>query len=489
MTEVLRIANCSGFFGDRLSAAKEMVEGGPIDVLTGDWLAELTMLVLARQRLKHGAGSGYARTFLTQMEQVLGTCLDRGITVVSNAGGLDPEGCAEALQELANRLGLSPSVAYVSGDDLLPRLDELVAAGETLTNLDTGEPFASVGMPALTANAYLGGFGIKAALDAGAQVVVTGRVTDAALVVGPAAHRFRLGARRPRRAGRRGRGGPRHRVRRAGHRGQLRVLRESSRVSSTPASRSPRSRPTAARPSRSTTARAARSRSARSRPSCSTRSVALPTPTPTSRHGSTPSSSSDVGPDRVRVSGVRGEPPPATVKVALNYLGGFSNTMTLVLTGLDIEAKAALAERTLWARVPRETYEHVDVQLVRRDRPDPATAAEAQAQLRITVKDRDPAKVGRAFSNLLVEIGLGTYPGYFPTTMPGDATPYGVYWPTTVAAVHVTQNVVVAGQPLPPIPSTPPATPTPPSTPTRKPHVIMQKWSTGDAAGRPAISA
>ena len=109
MTDVVRIANCSGFFGDRLSAAREMVEGGPIDVLTGDWLAELTMLVLARQRMKHGAGSGYARTFLTQMEQVLGTCLDRGITVVSNAGGLDPQGCADALSELAERLGLHPT--------------------------------------------------------------------------------------------------------------------------------------------------------------------------------------------------------------------------------------------------------------------------------------------------------------------------------------------------------------------------------------------
>ena len=90
----VRIANCSGFFGDRLSAAREMVEGGPIDVLTGDWLAELTMLILARQRMKHGVGSGYARTFLTQMEQVLGTCLERGTKVVSNAGGLDPAGAA-----------------------------------------------------------------------------------------------------------------------------------------------------------------------------------------------------------------------------------------------------------------------------------------------------------------------------------------------------------------------------------------------------------
>ena len=87
---MIRIANCSGFYGDRISAAREMVEGGPIDVLTGDWLAELTMLILARTQAKH-PGQGYARTFVTQMEEVMGTCLDRGIKVVSNAGGLDPE--------------------------------------------------------------------------------------------------------------------------------------------------------------------------------------------------------------------------------------------------------------------------------------------------------------------------------------------------------------------------------------------------------------
>src|SRR5215475_10374246 len=89
---VLRIANCSGFYGDRVSAAREMVEGGPIDVLTGDWLAELTMLILARTRASRGPGSGYARSFVVQVEQVMGACLDRGIKVVSNAGGLDPAG-------------------------------------------------------------------------------------------------------------------------------------------------------------------------------------------------------------------------------------------------------------------------------------------------------------------------------------------------------------------------------------------------------------
>ncbi|MDQ3384655.1 MAG: DUF1446 domain-containing protein, partial [Actinomycetota bacterium] len=105
MAEPLRIANCSGFYGDRLSAAREMVEGGPIDVLTGDWLAELTMLILARTRAKR-PGGGYARSFVRQVEQVMGTCLDRGIKIVSNAGGLDPAGCADAVAEVAARLGV-----------------------------------------------------------------------------------------------------------------------------------------------------------------------------------------------------------------------------------------------------------------------------------------------------------------------------------------------------------------------------------------------
>ncbi|MFT6813982.1 MAG: hypothetical protein ACJASK_002618, partial [Ilumatobacter sp.] len=128
MTDPIRIANCSGFFGDRPSGALEMVEGGPIDVLTGDWLAELTMLILSRIRAKR-PGHGYARTFVGQMEQVMGTCMEKGIKVVSNAGGLDPDGCAEAVKDVADNLGLNPTIAYVNGDDLLPRIHELAASG------------------------------------------------------------------------------------------------------------------------------------------------------------------------------------------------------------------------------------------------------------------------------------------------------------------------------------------------------------------------
>jgi Acyclic terpene utilisation family protein AtuA len=182
----VRIANCSGFYGDRSSAAREMVEGGPIDVLTGDYLAELTMLILwkARQR---DPGAGYARTFLAQFEQVIGTCLDRGITIVVNAGGLNPAGLASRLREIAAGLGLAPAVAHVEGDDLLDRLGELTEAGHPLAHADTGEPLAKAGVVPVTANAYLGGWGIAAALRAGADVVVCPRVTDASLVVGPAA--------------------------------------------------------------------------------------------------------------------------------------------------------------------------------------------------------------------------------------------------------------------------------------------------------------
>src|SRR5690349_13477890 len=180
MTDPIRIANCSGFYGDRLAAAKEMVEGGPIDVLTGDWLAELTMLILFKDRLRNPDG-GYAKTFVRQMEQVMGSCLERGIKVVTNAGGLNPSGLVSALTQVASSLGLSPVIASVTGDDLLPRLGSL----PDLSNLDTGEALGDRSV--LTANAYLGGWGIVDALNRGADIVVTGRVTDAAVVMGPAA--------------------------------------------------------------------------------------------------------------------------------------------------------------------------------------------------------------------------------------------------------------------------------------------------------------
>src|SRR5687767_11669378 len=144
---VLRIGNASGFYGDRFAAMREMLEGGPLDVLTGDYLAELTMLILGRDRLKDPS-AGYAKTFLRQMEQCLGLALDGGVKIVTNAGGLNPAGLAWALADLAQRLGLSVRIAHVTGDDLVERA----------STLGLGKP--------LTANAYLGGWGIARCLQA-----------------------------------------------------------------------------------------------------------------------------------------------------------------------------------------------------------------------------------------------------------------------------------------------------------------------------------
>ena len=228
MTDPVRIGNCSGFYGDRLAAMREMLTGGDLDYLTGDYLAELTMLILARDRAK-SPDRGYAKTFLTQLEDCLGTALDRGVRIVANAGGLNPAGLATAVRALADRLGLSVNVAHVEGDDLLARADEL-----------------GFGTP-LAANAYLGAWGIVDCLNDGADVVVTGRVTDASVIVGPGRRPLRLGPHRLRRAGRCGGRGPRHRVRRAGHRRQLLPSSPRSPTSPMPASRSPRSTPTGRR--------------------------------------------------------------------------------------------------------------------------------------------------------------------------------------------------------------------------------------------------
>src|ERR1700709_667570 len=149
MTDVLRVGNCSGLYGDRLSAMRELLEGGDLDVVTGDYLAELTMLILGKDQLKDPS-LGYARTFVTQVGDCLGAALDQGVRIVANAGGLNPAGLVDRLREVADEQGLSPKIAWVDGDNLAPRAAELGFTG------------------ALTANAYLGAFGIARAPESGA---------------------------------------------------------------------------------------------------------------------------------------------------------------------------------------------------------------------------------------------------------------------------------------------------------------------------------
>jgi hypothetical protein len=426
------------------------------------------MLILARQRMKHGPGAGYARTFLTQMEQALGTCRDKGIRVVSNAGGLDPQGCADALSEIIEKLGLGPvSIGVVTGDDLMPRMGDL---HEPWTNLDTRE--ASEGVDFLTANAYLGGEPVTAALSAGADVVITGRITDAALVVGPAAwwhgwsyadaaagdtamldrlagavvagHAIECGAQVT--------GGNYSffdRLPGMEHVGFpiAEVADDGSSVITKHAG----------------TGGAVTVGTVTAQLLYEIGGTAYANPDATARFDSI--TLSQEGPDRVRISGVRGETPPERLKVAANYLGGFRNAMTLVVTGLDAQAKADLALRTITGlsltealepgisaatRASRSTLalRELDVDWSPATVEDPASLADAQSLLRLTVRDGNPKAVGKPFTTAVVESALASYPGMFPTAPPGEGTPYGVYWPTTVERSAARPVVVVDGTPV-----------------------------------------
>lgn len=444
MADPIRIANCSGFFGDRLSAAREMVEGGPIDVLTGDWLAELTMLILARTRMKH-PNRGFARTFVTQMEHVMGSCLDKGIKVVSNAGGLDPDGCADAVAEVASQLGLHPKIAYVRGDDLLPRMNELIAADQ-LIHFETGEPIKDASA-FLTANAYLGCWGIVEALNEGADIVITGRTTDAAIVCGPAA--WHHGWNRTDWNALAG-------AVVAGH-----VIECGTQATGGNYSFFTEV-PGMARVGFPWAEIAEDGSTVIGKHGGSGGEVSIGTvtsqllyeiggpeyfgPDVTARFDTIRLEA--VGKDQVRMFGIQGEPPPTTLKVCINRHGGFRQDMNVCLTGLDIEAKAKLVEQAFWAACPYspEDFATVETQIVRTDKLDPRSNEEATAFFKISLKDPDEKKVGRAVSNAMIELSLASIPGFTSVGGgPGGGRPFGVYEPARVPAEIVPQQVVVLG--------------------------------------------
>jgi len=421
--EPVRIGNCSGFYGDRMSAMREMLTGGELDYLTGDYLAELTMLILARDRAK-SPERGYAKTFLSQLEDCLGLANDLGVRIVANAGGLNPAGLADAVRALAQRLGIPVQVAHVEGDDLLPRAAEL----------GLGNPLA--------ANAYLGAWGIVDCLGGGADVVVTGRVTDASVLVGPAAAHF---------------GWSRNDYDRlagavaAGHviecgaqatGGNYAFFTELADLT---------------HPGFPIAEVHADGSSAITKHPGTGGAVSIGTvtaqllyeisgaryanPDVTLRVDSIGLSGD--GPDRVRISGATGEPPSPTLKVSLNTIGGYRNQMTFVLTGLDIAAKAELVRRQLETGLTVKPAE-LEWTLARTDHADADTEEAASALLRCVVRDPDPSNVGRQFSSAAVELALASYPGFTTTTPPADAQVYGVFTPGFVAAGEVVQVAVHA---------------------------------------------
>ncbi|MHC3819540.1 acyclic terpene utilization AtuA family protein [Streptomyces sp. DT9] len=418
MTEPLRIGNASGFYGDRFDAVREMLTGGPLDVLTGDYLAELTMLILGRGRLKDPS-RGYATTFLRQLEEGLGLAHQRGVKIVANAGGLNPAGLADAVRELADKVGVPVRVAHVEGDSL-PVPDGY-----------------------LTANAYLGGAGIAACLRAGADVVVTGRVTDAALVTGPAAAHFGWGpedhdalagavvAGHVLECGTQATGGNYsffrdHDIRRPGfpvaeiHADGTSVITKHDGTGGVV--------------------------------DLGTVTAQLLYETGGPRYaGPDVTARLDTvrlapdGPDRVRISGVRGEAPPPTLKAGLTRLGGWRNEVVFVLTGLDIEAKERLLRDQIADAFARAGHRPAEVrwESARTDRADAATEETASALLRLVVRDQDPDAVGRALSGAAIELALGSYPGFHVTAPPGKGAPYGVFEARYVPAGDVTHLAVL----------------------------------------------
>jgi hypothetical protein len=190
--KTIRIANGQGFWGDSLEAPIQLVERGPIDYLTLDYLAEITMSIMQKQKSRDPS-LGYAHDFIGVMARVLPACVDKRIKVVANAGGVNPEACSTAVAGVARRLALSGrvSIGVVAGDDIMTKLDELIDAGIPLENMETGEPLSTIRNRVQSANVYFGAAPIAEALDRGAQIVITGRCTDTGLALGPMLHEFK----------------------------------------------------------------------------------------------------------------------------------------------------------------------------------------------------------------------------------------------------------------------------------------------------------
>ncbi|MEU7105389.1 acyclic terpene utilization AtuA family protein [Streptomyces sp. NPDC046215] len=401
-----------------------MLTGGPLDVLTGDYLAELTMLILGRDRLKDPR-RGYATSFLCQLEEGLGLAADRGVKIVANAGGVNPAGLAREIRELADRVGVPVRVAHVEGDDLRGERDW--------------------GTGVLTANAYLGGAGIAGCLRAGADIVVTGRVTDAALVTGPAAAHFgwlcddldalagSVVAGHVLECGTQATGGNYSFFEELSRTADLRhpgfPVAEIHADGSAVITKHPG------------TGGAVTVGTVTAQLLYETAGPRYLGPDVTARLDTV--RLSDDGPDRVRISGVRGEAPPATLKTGLTRVAGWRNEVVFVLTGLDIEGKARLVREQLEASLAGRRPAELRWTLARTDRADADVQEEASALLRLVVRDPDPESVGRAVSGAAIELALASYPGFHVTAPPGKGTPYGVFEAAYVDAYSVRHVAVL----------------------------------------------
>ena len=450
---VIKIANCSGFYGDKLSAAKELVDGGPIDVLTGDYLAELTMTILYNQKLQRGEDRGYVGTFLKQIKEVAKSCKEKNIKIISNAGGLNPKSMADEIKKILDDQSIDMKVAYIDGDDLLPRIDELSNDGEVFQNMDKKISLSDSGYTTLTANAYLGAWGIKEALDNGADIVVCPRVTDAAVVIGPAAWKFNwernnydalagaLAAGHIIECGCQATGGNYAFFKEVPSFDNLgypiaEILEDGSfYITKHPDTGGLVSKGTV-------TAQLL----------YEIGSPAYINPDVISHFDTL--KIEDIEKDRVYVSGCRGSSPPKEHKVCINLSGGFRNGMEVILTGLDIEEKAEVFTNALFNSVGgKKQFDEVSIQLHRTDKENPISNEEAMASLVISVKSMDAELVGRLFSAKIIELALANIPGFFAQGGVKSSGPVIVYWPALIDSKHIKEVVHINDQEIEIIPT------------------------------------
>jgi len=451
--DVIKIANCSGYYGDKLSAAKELVDGGPIDVLTGDYLAELTMAILYGQKLQRGDDKGYVGTFLKQIKEVAASCKEKNIKIVSNAGGLNPKSMAYEIEKILDELSVNLKVAYIDGDNLIPRMSELMKQGENFTNIDKKISLNDSECDPLTANAYLGAWGIKEALDNGADIVVCPRVTDAAVVIGPAAWKFNwkrddydflagaLAAGHIIECGCQATGGNYAFFKEVENFNNVGYpIAEIQKDGSFYITKHPNTGGLV--------------------------SVGTVTAQLLYEIGSPAYINPDViahfdtlkiedsGKDKVFISGCRGSSPPKEHKVCINLSGGFRNGMEIILTGLDIKEKARVFTDTLFNSVGgKDQFDEVSVELHRTDKANADTNEEAMASLVISVKSKDPNLVGRLFSAKIIELALANIPGFFAQGGVKSNGPVIVYWPALLDSKHIKEIVHIDGKDIEVIPT------------------------------------
>lgn len=445
------IANCGGFWGDDPTAARRQVEGGPIDYLVMDYLAEVTMAILQKQRAKKPE-TGFATDFLVQLREVLPACVERGVRIISNAGGVNPLACRAAVEKLAAELGIADRVrvGVVLGDDIYPELDQLLASGEPLAHMDTGRPLSDIRPKVLSANVYLGAAPVVKALEMGANVIIAGRVTDTAVTLAPMIHEFGWAA------------DDWDRIASgviAGH-----IIECGTQCSGgnftdwklVPTYANIGYPMVEAHPDGSFvvtkhpgTGGLVSVHTVSEQLVYEMGSPAYISPDCIARFDSI--TLSQDGPNRVRVTGARGAPAPEKLKVSISFEDGYRAFGRLMIAGPEAMAKARVAVEAFWECAGgKALYQDAREQFIGWDSCHAPLAKEEPGEIlvQVAVRDADEKKINSRFGPQLVPRVLGTVPGitYLADQGRPRASEVVGYWPALVSRHVIRQRVVVGAE-------------------------------------------